>query len=188
MTHSKTFEKAKKSYNSLSPREKNLILITAAFGIIILCYAFIGYTISYHKKISASVINKRTELQDVASAVQTYKALRAKLENLTTKYLNSSLSFEQLTTHLDSSVKKAIQSENFDLISSKDKIELGDEFIANKFNIKIKQCTYQQVLALLEILEVGPPSIFIQKLDISKSSDGKSVSAYIEVVSVQKRN
>lgn len=177
--------KIKSQLQTLSSRERNLITITSITAVIVLIYFVISGIINYQKSLNQQVLSKTNLIEQISQSAKRNRSLKNKLENLTTKYLNSSLSYEDLTNRLDKLSTSIIGADAYELIPSKEKTELGTEFLARKFTIKIKQCSYEQILKMLESLEQGPPPLFLQKLDLSKSYDNKSFSAILEIVSVQ---
>lgn len=183
----KEIEKAKLYFSSLSTRERNLISLTGFVFVAILVYWALQAFISFEKSTSLQVKSKANLVEQISQAAIRHRNLNTKLHELTTKYLNSSLSFEDLTNNLDKITKNIIGADAYELIPSKDKSDLGTDFISRKFTIKIRKCSYDQIIKMLQALEVGPPALFIQKVDLAKSSDNKSVSALLEIVSIQEK-
>ncbi len=181
----KPTEKIRNHYQSLSVRERLLVNITAVAFALVFIYWLISGVVNYHNDLQISTIRKESSIAQVELLAYKHKNLKTKLFNLTTKYLNSSLSYEQLTNHLDKIAKTEIGSDTYELIPSRDKIELGAEFLAQKFTIKIRKCSFEQIVNIMKSLEQGPPPVFVQKVDIAKSSDHKSNSVVFEIVSIQ---
>lgn len=181
----KPTEKIRSQYYSLSLRERLLIKITATSLVVVFVYWSINSIVNIHHDLNLSSIRKEASISQIEQLANKHKNLKTKLLNLTTKYLNSSLSYEQLTNHLDKIAKNELGPDSYELIPSREKIELGTDFLAQKFTIKIRKCSFEQIVNIMKSLEQGPPPVFVQKVDIAKSSDQKSNSVIFEIVSIQ---
>lgn len=113
------------------------------------------------------------------------KGLDLRLTELTTLYLNSTLSYEELTNYLDSLIKQSTGDDSYSLNRSKDSEKIGDSFLLQKFTVKIQDSNLTQISNLLQALETGSPRMFIQRAEIKKNRTKGTLSLSLEIASVQ---
>jgi hypothetical protein len=111
--------------------------------------------------------------------------LQDRKNELTTLYLNSTLSYEELTNYLDTLIKSVHGNDSYTLNKSRDSETIGDDFTLQKFTIKINESDLSSVIKLLHALETGTPKMFVQRTDINRNRSKKSLSLTLEIASVQ---
>jgi hypothetical protein len=139
-----------------------------------------GYT-NYQKKMSIS----SSLVPEVITLSNRVKGLNSRLTELTTLYLNSTLSYEELTNYLDTLIKENTGNDSYSLNRSKDSENIGESFQLQKFTVKIQDSNLIQISNLLHALETGSPRMFIQRAEIKRNRTKGSLSLSLEIASVQ---
>jgi hypothetical protein len=172
-------------FRRLSTRERILVTILAS-AFLMLIPVYIGTSIrDVTKSSETKVVRARADFETLQSSIDRYKQLRSKRDELTTKYLSSSVTYEKLTSYLDKVVKRELSDATYELKPSKDDVKISDNFLAKKYSLKIKEALFAELPSLLKSLEDGPPPLFIQRMDISKSPSLGKISIQLEVVTIE---
>lgn len=172
-------------YRHLSGREKVLVLTLASAFLLLIPYFLMDIVSAGMKSQEQKVTRARAEFDTLQSSLERYKQLRNKKDELTTKYLSSSVTYEKLTSYLDKVVKRELHDASYELKPSKDDTKISDEFLAKKYSLKIKEASFADIPAFLKALEDGPPPLFIQRLDFNKSSTIAKISVQLDVVTIE---
>jgi len=180
-----------KWYKKLTLRERRLLLVLGVGFVIIILWITTSWILESKSKLHQSVAQSKSTLSQVLTLAERLQGLENRLTELSTLYMNSSLSYEELTAALDRIIKDKIGSNAYTLnrSSSYDKNDeessIGNSFRLQKFTIKINEISLEQAVSLLNALESGPPRMFIQRADLSKARNNESLSLSLEVASIE---
>lgn len=172
-------------YRLLSSREKVLVATLAIAFIAIIPFLANSWIKQSVAQKETQVNRAKAEFDTLQNSLERYKQLKLKREELTTKYLSSSITYEKLTDYLDSVVKRELHDASYELKPSKDDVSINEQFLAKKYSLKIKEASFEDLAGLLTTLENGPPPLFIEKLDVTKSQKAGKVSIQLEVVTIE---
>lgn len=174
-------------YRSLSIRERNLVLIAGISCVIVLLWMIYESTVEIKKNYENKIRSDQFAVEEVVQLSERLHSLESRLTELTTLYLNSTLSYEELTQHLDKVIKEKIGSDAYTLNRSKDTEDIGTSFQMQRFTIKIARVNLAQITELLLAFETGPPRMFLQKADISRARNADFLSLTLELASIQNK-
>lgn len=178
-------------HKKLTLREKRLLLLLVIGFLIIMLWIATSWIFESKSKLHQSVAQSKNTLSQVLALSERLRGLENRLTELSTLYLNSSLSYEELTAALDRIIKDKIGSNSYTLNRSSsydkndDESSIGNSFRLQKFTIKITEISLEQAISLLNALETGPPRMFIQRADLSKARNNESLSLSLEVASIE---
>lgn len=176
---------ARNWYHELSQREKVLLKGGSAVCLVLLLWFSVEKTIEYRKTFTTKVKNSAEAIPQVTTLANRVKGLETRKNDLTTLYLNSTLSYQELTSYLDKIIKSKIGNDTYTLNKSSETESIGQDFNLQKFTIKINETTLPSIVELLHTLETGTPRMFIQRTDIVKNRSKETLSLTIELASVQ---
>ncbi len=181
-------QKAEGWYQQLTQRERLIIRVAFLCMVFLLLWFVMDSTLQYKKNIDARARSSSELIPHVAQLAQRIHGLEARKNELTTLYLNSTLSYEELTTYLDTLIKSKIGNDTYSLNKSQDTENIGEDFILQKFTIKINDAKLDNITSLLHAFETGTPRMFVQRTDIVKNRTKGNLSLTLELTSVQSSN
>ncbi len=172
-------------FRLLSQREKLLVSVLVLAFLSLIPFFIKNWIDESLVEKERGVAKAKVEFDTLQMSLTKYKQLKIKREELTTKYLSSSITYEKLTSYLDAVVKKEVSDASYELKPSKDDIQINEQFLAKKYSLKIRDASFEDLPTLLTVLENGPPPLFIEKLDVNKSTKKGKVSIQLEVVTIE---
>jgi len=174
-------------FRSLSNRERNLVIIAGISSVVVLLWMIFETTVEIKNSYENKIRSDQFAVEEVVKLSERLHGLESRLTELTTLYLNSTLSYEELTRHLDKVIKEKIGSDAYTLNRSKETEDIGTSFQMQRFTIKIAQVNLAQITELLLAFETGPPRMFLQKADISRGRNADFLSLSLELASIQNK-
>ncbi|HMO17386.1 MAG TPA: hypothetical protein PKA63_04630 [Oligoflexia bacterium] len=177
-------------YFKLSLRERRLILGLTVCFFIVFIWLLLDWFITTRSNLYQSVTKSKITLSDTLILADRLRGLEDRLTELTTLYLNSTLSYEEVTSALDKIIKEKVGTATYSLTRSSNDLSgeenfLGDSFKLEKFTVKIAEISLEKATSLIVGLENGPPKMFIQRADLTKSRSGESLSLTLELASIE---
>lgn len=174
-------------YLGLTQRERVIIKFSLSLIMLFIIWTLIENTLDYRVQLQKKVIQTRDQVPQVFQLAERVKNLESRKNELSTLYLNSTLSYEELTNYLDNLIKTNTGSNSYTLNKSQDTESIGDDFSLQKFTIKINDTDFESILKLLNALESGTPRMFLERTDIAKNRNKSNLSLTIELSSVQSK-
>lgn len=172
-------------FNKLSSRERILVSSAAVFiGLYLLLMVFGVFQdfLDNQERIASARKNQLVELNKIA---QRYHTLNTKRENLQKKFLESQMTFDQVSIEVDKIINESLGDEKYELTKPNAPTPFGFEFEKQDFKLSIKNINMEQLIKLLYKIEYGGKPLYLSKLDINKNSSA-SLSAIIEIYSIGK--
>lgn len=172
------------SFNRLQPRERLAIVAAVVGCLLFACYLAIEAVSAQIASTTRLSATRQEHLEQLYALAQRYKTLDTRLEKAQTTFAESQLTFEEVTSQLDSIVRQSIGSSKYDLDRGRALTPIGLDYQKQEFTLKVTSLSLEQVIDLLYRLEHGESPLLLGKVDLFQSGRDKTFSATLEIFSV----
>ena len=181
-----SLKKLKMFFSSLNPRERIFVVLAlGGLSIYLIALPFLA-VVEWKEENDRLVVLRTRDLENITHTTQKYRVLNQRLEKLQTKFDQSQMSFERVTSDLDAIVKKSIGSDNYNLKKTRAEQEHGAGFRKQDFSLRVNSLSLDQLVKLLHNLEHGESPLFLRKVNIAKARKGSAFRANLEIFSIRK--
>ena len=172
---------------SVSPRERMIILVAGAFGLAYAIYYPLSAVDTHITEQERAITVRSRELGELTHVLKRYDTLTKRLQKLKAIFAEAEMSFEQVTEKLDKIIKEGIGSDNYELKKKGGApAEFGFEYEKQDFSVRVREVNIDQLVKLLYQLEQGESPLFLSKVDIQLTPVAGKFSSTMELFSIRK--
>ena len=174
---------------TLSPRERVIVGISALALLITLAYFAISYSLESTRIKAAKKTVRQGDLAEIHYLLKQHSQLEKKLSAVEEAFSNAEMSFEQITSEVDKFVKQSLGSDvKYDFKrKGQNATSLGDEFEKMTYILSLNSITLDQTVKFLYNFEQGKSSLTMGKVNMRRNSSQDSFQTTFDIFSVRRK-
>lgn len=172
--------------SGLSPRER--VFAGLATGIVLVFLVIEGFSWVQNQvdKKHDEIRVRTAELQNVQRAASRFQQLNERFTRIKATFAEAEMSVDEVYQELEGIIKRAIDSQSFELKDSGAKEEIGLDYEKQEFRVTIRSITLDEFVKLLFELDQSDRPLFLRTVEITSRTRG-NFTATLNVFSVLRR-